>query len=200
MVRLIVEVRPTHVGLENVPEFRSSLSRQHLIEALNQTGYTISERLLCPTELGSLNRRKRYYLLASQHALPDWEATTTATRVLPELEDNIDWTVYRLPNQIANQYESAIHCVEAEAWLAGQSQTACFTAAYGRSPVFSGSFLKHGNQIRRFTPREILWQLGFPKTYQIPDWPPERLWPLIGNSLSLHAVNYLLRHLPLGAS
>jgi DNA (cytosine-5)-methyltransferase 1 len=199
ILKLIAELKPTHLGLENVPEFQSSLSHECLMETLDRTGYFISERLLCPTELGASNQRRRYYLLASQYSLPVWEATASRVNDQPELEKEIDWEIYRVPEATQNQYQSAIHQVEAQSWLAGESKTTCFTAAYGRSPVFSGSYLKCGKEIRRFTPREILWQLGFPKTYQIPDWPPEKLWPLIGNSLSLHAVNYLLSHLPLDA-
>lgn len=198
MLTLIAEVRPDYLGLENVPEFQMSMSHQLLLDTLKSSGYTVAERLLCPTELGASNQRKRYYLLASQHQLPDWKATLANPATRPELEDDIDWDTYRLPAAIQSDYESALHLVEAPSWLSGESTTTCFTSAYGRSPVFSGSFLKFGNEIRRFTPREVLWQLGFPKTYQIPDWPPEKLWPLIGNSLSLHAVKYVLSHLPFG--
>ena len=51
----------------------------------------------------------------------------------------------------------------------------CFTAAYGRSPVRSGSYLivDRGpdglpTAARRFSPREILRLLGFPADFTLP--------------------------------
>ena len=75
--------------------------------------------------------------------------------------------------------------------------TSCFTAAYGRSPVRSGSYLRTGGGVRRFSPREILRLLGFPAAFDL----PRRLsahdaWPLVGNSLSVSAVRWVLSCMP----
>jgi site-specific DNA-cytosine methylase len=86
--------------------------------------------------------------------------------------------------------------------------SACFTAAYGRSPVRSGSYLAlNGSEgpripsgqprLRRFSPAEVLRLLGFPATYRLPpELPREKAWPLVGNSLSVPAVRRVLSSLP----
>jgi hypothetical protein len=86
--------------------------------------------------------------------------------------------------------------------------TACFTAAYGRSPVRSGSYLALNGpgstgqspgeiRLRRFSPAEVLSLLGFPAPITLPpDLPPEKAWPLTGNSLSVPAVRRVLSSLP----
>jgi site-specific DNA-cytosine methylase len=77
------------------------------------------------------------------------------------------------------------------------AETHCFTSAYGRSVVRSGSYLRTRAGVRRFSPHEIVRLLGFPEQYQLPeDWPARRLWPLVGNSLSVAAVRYVLRAIP----
>jgi site-specific DNA-cytosine methylase len=68
-----------------------------------------------------------------------------------------------------------------------------FTAAYGRSPVRAGSYIRRDGMVRRFSPAEILRLLGFPSTYALPpDLPTATAWRLIGNSLSVPAVREVL--------
>ena len=74
---------------------------------------------------------------------------------------------------------------------------ACFTAAYGHSPIRSGSYLQTPSGLRRFSPAEILRLLGFPANYTLPaDLPLVNGWRLAGNSLSVYAVRYILSAIP----
>ena len=77
------------------------------------------------------------------------------------------------------------------------SVTACFTSAYGRSPVRSGSYLATAAGIRRFSPAEILRLLGFPADYELPpEMTLRNAWRLVGNSLSVPAVRTVLAAIP----
>jgi hypothetical protein len=107
--------------------------------------------------------------------------------------------------ELVRRYEGALDVVDPD--VPG-AVTACFTAAYGRSPVRSGSYLAlngpdgPGNpsdqpRLRRFSPTEVLRLLGFPAAFTLPpDLPPEKAWPLAGNSLSVPAVRRVLSSLP----
>jgi site-specific DNA-cytosine methylase len=47
--------------------------------------------------------------------------------------------------------------------------------------------------LRRFSPREILRLLDFPEDYSLPpDMPREVAWRLVGNSVSVRAVRWVL--------
>ena len=71
-----------------------------------------------------------------------------------------------------------------------------FTSAYGRSPVYCGSYLRDQGGLRRFSPREILRLLDFPADYALPETlPPQRGYRLVGNSLSVRVVGHLLEAL-----
>ncbi len=195
VVRLVQQCRPAHLGLENVPEFADSESRQLLESALDECGYQFGSLTLCPTRLGATNRRERFYLIASQGDVEPWRPPQPVPQQ-PRLEEEPDLAQLILDAELQADYQNAIHVVDREAFLSGSATTRCFTSAYGRSPVGSGSYLDSGNWVRRFSPREILWQLGFPQDFYLPHLPCKRLWPVVGNSLSRAAVRHVLQHLP----
>lgn len=199
------EVRPRALALENVPGFEGSRVHARLRETLDRAGYRVRETLLCPTDLGVPNRRRRYYLAAALDRTP---------RIGPDAPAAGGWNGARLPDLIdpgidldsepalavdpdlVRRYEGVLHVVDPDD---PDAVTACFTAAYGRSIIRSGSYLripsKTGpDRLRRFAPREILRLLGFPPEYDLPpDLPPKQAWPLAGNSLSVPAVRTVLR-------
>ncbi len=210
-------VRPAALALENVPGFEGSRCHGALREALDRAGYRVRETLLCPTELGVPNRRRRFYLTAVQgtDVAPWGDGGWTGAR-LPELVDRSlggldgphgpygphgDSGLDRQPpaellldEQVQRRYEDALDRVDPDDPAA---VTACFTAAYGRSPVRSGSYLRLGGRwagrLRRFAPHEILRLLGFPPSFTLPpELPARTAWPLVGNSLSVPAVRAVL--------
>jgi site-specific DNA-cytosine methylase len=199
---------PRHLALENVPAFQGSRCHQRLLDALARSGHRQREGQLCPTELGVPNRRRRYYLVASRDEQPgDWSpppgAAPPAGTLRPYLDSGGD-SLFVDP-ELVRRYRHALDVVHPDD---PGAVTACFTAAYGRSPVRSGSYLAlngpdgPGNpsdqpRLRRFSPAEVLRLLGFPATFTLPpDLPPEKAWPLAGNSLSVPAVRRVLSSLP----
>jgi site-specific DNA-cytosine methylase len=193
----VAAVRPRYVALENVPGFLGSRAHERLRDTLDRCGYAVRETLLCPTELGVPNRRERFYLVAALAPLHEFRARHGIRRTLAEFVDpgGPDGAAGLAcdPATLA-RYARAVHVVDARDPAAC---AACFTSAYGRSIVRSGSYLATPDGVRRFSPAEILRLLGFPADYTLP---PElglgRAWPLVGNSVSVTAVRWVLSVVP----
>lgn len=209
---LIDACRPPFVALENVVGFETSVARDRLLETLTSAGYEARETLLCPSQLGWPNRRPRYYLVAARsphRLLPVVPLPVAPVRLAELLGEGVlgegelgEEALGELEVDAEKQrrYEGALHRVD----LADpQALTTCFTSAYGRSFVRSGSYLElPDGRLRRFSPREVLRLLGFPPTF---GFPPSLLdgaagqrlaFRLAGNSLSLPAVRVVLASLP----
>ena len=187
---------PHFVAMENVPEFRGSRAHGRLLDTLEAAGFVdVFEDIRCPSTMGVPNRRRRYYLIAGRRHLRE-----PATLPLPRLhlEDLLDPDPapdLLLDADIAERYREAIHVVDA---ADPESVTRCFTSAYGRSPVRSGSYLATSAGPRRFSPREILRLLDFPPEFRLPSALTRRkAWQLVGNSLSLRPVRDLLSRIPI---
>jgi site-specific DNA-cytosine methylase len=193
----IGEHRPPYVALENVPPFRHSRARAALLAVLAAGGYTVREWVLCPTELGWPNRRQRYYLVAARGPLLDWPASPT--RVAPvcsvaELLDEPPAEGLTVPPEVLARYARAIDVVDPSD---PRAVTTCFTAAYGRSAIRSGSYVRTATGARRFSPREVLRLLGFPPSFELPPGlSAGEAWPRVGNSLSVPAARWVLSCVP----
>lgn len=95
---------------------------------------------------------------------------------------------------MADNYREALSIVDPRKPTAVAT---CFTSAYGRSPVRSGSYLETDTGLRRFSPTEILRLLGFPSDFVLPpDLSRQVAWRLVGNSLSVPSVRYVLSAIP----
>jgi len=189
LVSLLAEVGPRHLALENVPGFATSRMRDHLIETLDTLGYHHRERLLCPTQLGIPMRRRRYYLVASRDRLPDWHPLRPhRTRVEPALDPDVDPSLY-LDDAFLERYAGKLPISDPvhTPWVG------CFTSAYGRSPVFAGSYWRDAHGVRQFSPTEILRLMGFGDDFSLPsDLSRAQAYKRIGNSLSVDAVRCVL--------
>jgi hypothetical protein len=190
----IDEFRPRSVACENVPGFAGSRAHERLLDTLGRGGYQVAQALLCPTELGLPNRRRRFYLVASQDRLAEWPARQGPPRTLNEMLDECPAPALWCEPDLVARYPHALHVVDA---TQRGACAACFTAAYGRSAVRSGSYLATPAGLRRFSPREILRMLDFPEGYSMPpDLPLRTAWALVGNSLSVRAVRWVLSAVP----
>jgi site-specific DNA-cytosine methylase len=196
LIDRIAEVRPRLVALENVPEFASSRAHAMLRETLDRCGYCACEQLLCPTQLGVPMRRERFYLTArldGRNDPPCPAAEKVVTRSLKDfLDDHADNNPkLRVDPEVCKQYASAIHVINRN----DPAATAhCFTAAYGRSIVRSGSYLETTQGIRCFSPLEIARLMGFGPSFKFPSRATTpKAWQLVGNSLSVNAVREVLR-------
>ena len=187
----VAALRPRVVALENVLGFVGSRAHQLVREVLDRAGYTTRETTVCPSELGLPNRRPRVYLLASRESLPDWPAREGPAVALNDLFDPRPSPALWCDPELERQYAGAIDVVDA---ADSAACTACFTSAYGRSIVRSGSYLRTSTGLRRFSPGEILRLLGFPSSYRLPsEITTSAGWPMVGNSVSVRAVSWLLR-------
>ena len=193
VVELIDSIRPRLIALENVAEFENSQGHELIGNVLARRGYQFQYIVLCPTELGSLNRRKRFYLIASLGSLNIPEFDQCQMEGL--LESDPKREQLNAPDDWLGKYSDAMHIVEANQFVKCKQTTRCFTSAYGRSPVRCGSYLRSNDAVRLFSPYEILWQLGFDKDFLLPDISYKQLWPLVGNSLALPVVRYVLKYL-----
>jgi site-specific DNA-cytosine methylase len=70
LTALLPEAGPEFILLENVPPFAESRCLEKLRTALERAGLHSAQTVLCPTDLGIPNRRRRFYLLASRRPLP----------------------------------------------------------------------------------------------------------------------------------
>ncbi len=202
LIDLIAECVPEVIALENVGGFANSIAREQLEKRLQQSGYRWQSIELCPTEMGWPNKRPRFYLLASR------QRPIAAWRELPRYRLRLAELVERSPElqPVASELEidpstlSRIESAIDRCELDSERPTACFASSYGRVLLNSGSYLRvDAHRYRRFSPREVASLLGFPATFKLPvDIPTRSLWKLLGNSLSLPAVRYLLSHLPDG--
>ncbi len=195
VLKRVAEVRPAHIAFENVPGFRGSRGHGLLLETLDRAGYQgVLECLLCPTDFGVPNRRRRYYLVASRGSLAPLPAVRDATTELRDYLDAEPDPALAVEPELVERYRRALDVVQADDPAA---VTSCFTSAYGRSLVKSGSYLATDSGIRRFSPAEILRLLGFPADFQLPaDLSLKNAWRLAGNSLSVTVVRSLLSTVP----
>ncbi len=190
---------PSHIAIENVTGFAESEARDLVIKLVSGRGYRVLERILCPTELGVPSRRTRYYLVASRASLnPLARPASLPGRPLsayidPALSANIPPNLL-LPAAVFGRFASGLRILEASD---PRSYTTCFTSGYGKSLMHAGSYLRCGENVRRFAPEEIACLLHFPPRFRFPDaMSIRKKWRLIGNSLSVITVNEVLRVIP----
>jgi DNA (cytosine-5)-methyltransferase 1 len=191
----IRESRPPYVALENVPGFMQSRAYFRVHEVLRECGYEVHELLLCPTQLGIPNRRRRFFLVAARGKLREWpELHGIEFRYTIESILGTPAEILSPPRHSVEAYRSAVHVVEPRDPAAVSH---CFTSAYGKTITSSGSYLADSTGLRRFSPEEQLRLLGFPSSYSLPPYDqPRQVWPLIGNSLSVDCVRFVLSAVP----
>jgi site-specific DNA-cytosine methylase len=190
---------PQHLALENVAGFAGSAAQERLAGFLADRGYQFRERLLCPTELGVPSRRPRYYLLASRAGLaPDAPPLAHPPLRLGDYLDPLpDCAVLdelQVPAAVLARFGPGFRILDP---ADPEAYTTCFTAGYGKSLMHAGSYLRCGEGARRFSPAEIARLLHFPPEFRFPaTMPLRKRWHLLGNSLSVAAVQEVLRALP----
>ena len=195
LIEAIKTVRPANIALENVIGFETSQTFQLLKDTLQQNGYHFDTIKLCSSELGLPNLRPRFFVLASRDTHPKLVAPKP-TGATSELTNFLDTTAQAkrwqddlwVDETKLDTYLDAINIV-----TPSDNVTRCFTSAYGRSIVRSGSYLKTEQRFRRFSPSEVARILGLPETFVLPDeLSTQQLWSLLGNSVSVRAAKYII--------
>lgn len=195
VIELIDQQRPWAIALENVPEFSGSQQHRVLEGKLRRAGYSVRVDELCPTQWKVPMRRKRFYLRARRdgQSIPS-VAVESSARPLSECVDEASWDdpALQVSPELVNRYRQAMNVVDADD---PEAVAACFTSAYGSSPVHAGSYLRCSRRklIRRFSPEEIGRLMGYRERF----WWPEEIdlrarYQLLGNALSVTVVRALL--------
>jgi len=193
VVAAIGECRPSFLALENVPPFAESRAHDLIVGTLIDLGYEVKERMLCPTEFGIPAQRNRFYLVAGRGLKP-FRDPQSESRTLADYLDDDASPALDVEEELKARFGHAFHVVNRED---PDAVAACFTSAYGNSPVYAGSYLRDGDRLRRFSPRELLRFLGFAESFKLPaDLPLRKGWSLVGNSLSVPAVRSMLSAIP----
>lgn len=195
VIELIDQERPKRIILENVPEFQGSHHHQLLEQTLQHAGYAQQVDEFCPTQWNVPMRRRRFYLRARRDQAHINPVTFEPVgRPLPECIDESSWEDPSLLVSESEQakYQEAMSIVDADDRTA---IAACFTSAYGDSPVHAGSYLRcsRRNLLRRFSPQEIGRLMGYREGFWWPsDLDQRARYQLLGNALSVTVVRALL--------
>ena len=141
--------------------------------------------------------------MASQGKLKEWQDVPRYEQSLNEI---LGWETGLGPSEKEDslfvdpcqleRFESAMDIVTLDS-----QRAACFGSSYGKSLLRAGSYVQVNDRIRRFTPREVTSLLGFPAYFKVDKVVSRRTaWKLLGNSLSLPAVRYIVSHIENGIS
>ncbi len=193
LIDRIAQCLPSVVMIENVSGFVGSFVHQHLTAVLSDCAYQFAEWDLCPTEFGVPMRRLRHFVVAVRNGwkLGEMKPAPTASYALTQYLDAEPDSCLIVDDQTMRRYGHGFDIVDgarADAYLT------CFTSGYWRCRKASGSLLALPNGgARRFAPEEILRLLGFRCDFSFPaaiDLPAR--WRLLGNSVDVRAVEFLL--------
>jgi len=184
---------PRMFAMENVPGFSGSRAHGRVRAVLRGLGYQIRELEMCPTALGVPMVRRRFYLLADREGAVPEPAKGHLRRPLGELvRDDIDPSTHPelfASDELLQRYGRNLPLVDP---TDPEAVTHCFTGAYGRSPVYSGSWLVTPDGPRLLLPGEIARILGFADDFRLPVKKVAKAYKLVGNALSVDVVRALL--------
>lgn len=190
-------LRPANVLLENVIGFENSQAWERLCKTFRQNGYRYDSIQLCSSAFGIPNLRPRFFMVASREmdvqlsAPMETEVKSLSSFLTSDDESLAPWQgELELDPSFATEFYAAIHLAKEDS-----SMTRCFTSAYGRSIVKSGSYFQAAT-VRRMSPREVARLLGFADAFCLPsEFSARQLWSLLGNSVSIPCVRHLFSSL-----
>lgn len=206
LIDLIKDCQPSVLMLENVVGIEDSQAHAKLVAMLDQNAYHIQTIKLCPTQLNWPNRRERFYLMAARVStdFAAWRPLPSYRTCLQDLiEPSQSDSTLNIAQEVVEKYfESLDRIVTTSVEVTpSEKPSACFGSSYGKAILNAGSYLvTQPDECRRFSPREVANMLGFPPTFRLPTKTNRQAWKLLGNSLSLPVVRYLLSHLNNGPS
>jgi len=142
-----------YILLENVVGFESSSTRGQLTKVLETAGFIFQEFILCPSQFGIPNSRKRYYLLAKKEGKFNFDRSTEIRFELPPVESILkllgrckklliknmldsdpDPSLSCLPDKVLLKYAMILDIV-----IEGSDRSCCFTKGYAHYTEGTGS-------------------------------------------------------------
>ncbi|HEY9787757.1 MAG TPA: DNA cytosine methyltransferase [Candidatus Obscuribacterales bacterium] len=189
---------PPVVLLENVYGFEKSKTFERLSALLKAASYALSLVKLCPTMFGVPMRRPRLYCIATtsgasfvEKRLPQVTKQTIANFIDADYDPALE-----VDRQLVERYARSWDIIDP-----GNPEACaiCFTKGYWKCMKASGSFIQLSDQsVRRFSPKEIIRLLGFDDRFQFSPLPVMAQLQLVGNSVDVRAIKYLLSCLSFG--
>lgn len=208
LIDAIQSIRPNHVAVENVIGFLDSQAFELLMQTFEQYSYSVDTAEMCSSDFGLPNLRPRCFVAASRIGKPELTIPQPASansaggpvssksirefldsvHGMSSLEQQQRWGELAVdPSQIKS-YRHAINIVSPNDRI-----SRCFTSAYGKSLVRSGSYLETDIGFRRFSPSEQARLLGFPEQFNLPESLNTRqLWKLLGNTVSVPCARQVI--------
>jgi site-specific DNA-cytosine methylase len=192
LIKLIAELTPETVMVENVQGFVGSQVYLALTEVLQDCGYERQHFDICPTGFGVPMRRPRHFVVGRRNG--SCRAVSLENSTTQRLVDFID-SVYdpqlKLEDELFERYKKGFDIVDAAD--PGACLT-CFTSGYWRCMKASGSLLSlPDGGARRVSPAEGLRLLGFAPDFIFPaELDLATRWRLIGNSVDVRSIRFLL--------
>lgn len=201
LLELLHKHRPELFFMENVGGFIGSAGEELLTGSLTRAGYRYACVSLCPSLFGVPCRRPRVFYVASTSDRFDVQVDTSDIRqsefrTLAEYLDNEPDPRTFLESHLQERYQKGFDIVDASR---DDARAICFTSGYGRTMKVGGSFLRMKNdQLRRFSPAEIMRLLGFSDSFRFPpDISFRNQWKLAGNSVDITCMRYLFSRIGL---
>ncbi len=208
LIEFMVLKKPATILIENVEGFLHSKMYDHLCQTLQSNGYRVDSIKLCPTMFAVPMLRPRIFIVAR---LFDEDARLLVTSLrsiaappqpasVRTLSNFIDYGLNEataahllLSEADAEKYEPVINVVNLKDVSDAEQYVICFTSGYYRCRKASGSLLRlESGRLRFFSPEEILALLGFPSDFSLSDLALPICYRLVGNSVDVRAIDYLL--------
>jgi len=195
LIECLKVLTPDVVLIENVDAFLNSKMHHILAEAFLQSGYQTSTLRLNPQMFGIPMQRPRIFLVATlfphKLAMPEPRAALTINQIcLNALESHFN---LELDPVTAAKYGPVLNVVDSRDLDDAETALICFTSGYYQCRKASGSLLRLPTGVLRyFSPTEILALLGF-DGYVLPDhFSLPICYRLLGNSVDVRAIDFLL--------
>ena len=192
--------RPPTILIENVEGFLTSKMYEHLCQTLQAKSYQVNTIKLCPTMFGIPMLRPRVFVIASQTGAAIAEPKTSSVTALshfinPALNDTEAGEHLLLSESYAEKFEAVLNVVDLKNRHDTSTYLICFTSSYFRCRKASGTLLRlESGRLRFFSPQEILGLLNFAPTFTLSDLELPICYRLVGNSVDVRAIDYLLSH------
>ena len=193
LINLLGKKQPTYFLLENVSGFLPSRVYGILSKKLDELGYKWLTVELCSTEFGVPMRRPRVFVVASLNqspSLPD-KNKFLDDRILTDYLEESMRNVLSVEQATLERYRDVLNIIDVDN---PDSKLICFTRGYHRCTTASGSLIRlRSKEVAYVAPTDIASLLGFSSQFSFPnDCPLKTQWKLIGNSVDVRAVRYLL--------
>ncbi|PZM81210.1 MAG: DNA methyltransferase [Candidatus Melainabacteria bacterium] len=185
--------RPKLLMLENVAGFKDSDAHRLVERTLGELAYQSHFLELSPTDFGLKMRRPRLYLVATT------DGVTFEPPVLQKVEGKCLTSFIKetydteliVSQKDFERYAPSLHIINP---CDQDAYAICFTSGYWKSFKSSGTFIAvDEQQIRRFSPEEIVALMGFSSDFSFPEeLSIQAKLKLAGNTVDVRAIDYLL--------